>query len=190
MCVLLGAIVGWGILSPIAKHNAWAPGPVDNWENGSRGWILWVGMGLILGDSIIGLGWVILKPLSSWAQRQLRLHRLKRSRSQEIGERDLLLRDSLDTSHQVNTVNSAVDDDWPKTSLVTLRLILWTGTVLLFLYLVTLLGVLREFISPGATLISIVLVPFACFISMRSLGETDNGASIAIGMPTFLWLIR
>lgn len=53
--MLVGAIVGWGILSPVAKHKGWAPGPVNDWDNGSRGWIVWVGMGLILGDSAIGL---------------------------------------------------------------------------------------------------------------------------------------
>ncbi|KAH7019549.1 hypothetical protein EDB80DRAFT_676531 [Ilyonectria destructans] len=36
----LGAVLGWGILSPIARHNGWASGPVGDWENGSRGWIL------------------------------------------------------------------------------------------------------------------------------------------------------
>jgi OPT family oligopeptide transporter len=28
--MLLGAIIGWGILSPLAKHKGWAPGPVSD----------------------------------------------------------------------------------------------------------------------------------------------------------------
>jgi hypothetical protein len=28
--IALGAVIGWGILSPVAKHNGWAPGPVDD----------------------------------------------------------------------------------------------------------------------------------------------------------------
>ncbi|KAH8595341.1 hypothetical protein B0O99DRAFT_686767 [Bisporella sp. PMI_857] len=52
--ILLGAIIGWGILSPVAKHKGWANGPVFGFDNGSRGWILWVGIGLILEDTIIG----------------------------------------------------------------------------------------------------------------------------------------
>ncbi len=35
--MLLGAIVGWGLLSPLAKSRGWAPGPVDDWERGSKG---------------------------------------------------------------------------------------------------------------------------------------------------------
>ncbi|KAF4440054.1 oligopeptide transporter [Fusarium austroafricanum] len=32
---LLGAVIGWGILSPLAKNCGWAPGPVDDFANGS-----------------------------------------------------------------------------------------------------------------------------------------------------------
>ena len=31
--MLIGAIIGWGILSPVAKYQGWAPGPVGDWEN-------------------------------------------------------------------------------------------------------------------------------------------------------------
>jgi uncharacterized oligopeptide transporter (OPT) family protein len=48
--VLIGSVIGWGILSPLAKYNGWAPGPVGDWENGSRGWILWVGIGTLKGS--------------------------------------------------------------------------------------------------------------------------------------------
>lgn len=36
----LGMITGWAILSPLAKLNGWAPGPVSSSTNGSRGWIV------------------------------------------------------------------------------------------------------------------------------------------------------
>lgn len=62
--MLLGAIVGWGILSPLAKNKGWAPGPVDNWSNGSKGWIVWVSLAIMLGDSVINLGWLFLRPVA------------------------------------------------------------------------------------------------------------------------------
>ncbi|KAI9779864.1 MAG: hypothetical protein M1839_007177 [Geoglossum umbratile] len=179
--ILLGAIVGWGILSPVAKHNGWAAGPVGDWDNGSRGWILWVGMGLILGDSAVGLSWAIFKPLIPWAQRRLRARRLKISRSQEMGEQNPLLHDRLNTHRKDDMVDSAVDDNWPTSSLVTPSLILWTSAALLFLYLVSLLGVFRTLLPLPATLIALILVPLGGFVSMRSLGETDDGAALAIG---------
>lgn len=60
--MLLGAIVGWGILSPLAKHRGWAPGPVSDWTTGSKGWIVWISLAVMLADSLISLGWLILRP--------------------------------------------------------------------------------------------------------------------------------
>ncbi|KAK7752369.1 OPT superfamily [Diatrype stigma] len=54
--MLLGAIVGWGILSPLAKHQGWAPGPIDDWETGSKGWIVWTSLAIMLADAIVSLG--------------------------------------------------------------------------------------------------------------------------------------
>ncbi|KAI4255572.1 MAG: hypothetical protein LQ352_002516 [Teloschistes flavicans] len=61
--MLLGAVVGWGILSPLAKSRGWASGPVDSWESGSKGWIVWVSLAVMLADSIISLGWLVLRPV-------------------------------------------------------------------------------------------------------------------------------
>lgn len=38
LSMLLGCIVGWGILSPLAHYQRWAPGPVGDWQTGSKGW--------------------------------------------------------------------------------------------------------------------------------------------------------
>jgi len=61
--MLLGAIVGWGILSPLAKSKGWASGPVDDWETGSKGWIVWVSLAIMLADSVISLGYIAFHPL-------------------------------------------------------------------------------------------------------------------------------
>ena len=37
--MLLGAIVGWGILSPMAKHNGWAVSPINDWDTL---WFTWM----------------------------------------------------------------------------------------------------------------------------------------------------
>lgn len=190
ICMLVGAIVGWGILSPVAKHKGWAPGPVNDWDNGSRGWIVWVGMGLILGDSAIGLCWAIFKPCISWARRQFRAQHLKRPRSQDLDERAPLLDNGLRTHRKANILDSAADDNWSSSSLVTQKLVIWTGAALLILYFITFLGIFRSLVPPLAMVIAIMLVPIAGFISMRSLGETDNGAALAIGMSTSLHLNR
>lgn len=61
--MLLGAIAGWGILSPLAKSKGWAPGPVNDWSNGSKGWIVWVSLAIMLADSVVNLGWLLLRPV-------------------------------------------------------------------------------------------------------------------------------
>jgi hypothetical protein len=61
--MLLGAIVGWAILSPLVKIRGWAPGPVNDWITGSRGWIVWVSLAIMLADSIISLVGIVVEPL-------------------------------------------------------------------------------------------------------------------------------
>lgn len=61
--MLLGAIAGWGILSPLAYSKGWAPGPVKNWSDGSKGWIVWVSLAIMLADSVINLSWLFLRPV-------------------------------------------------------------------------------------------------------------------------------
>lgn len=48
-------IVGWGILSPLAKFEGWAPGPVGDMSTGSRGWILWVSLAIMCADSVVSV---------------------------------------------------------------------------------------------------------------------------------------
>ncbi|KAK8086881.1 hypothetical protein PG994_001855 [Apiospora phragmitis] len=61
--MLIGAIVGWGILSPMAHNHGWAPGPISDWESGSKGWIVWISLAIMLADSVISLGYVAFRPV-------------------------------------------------------------------------------------------------------------------------------
>lgn len=61
--MLLGAVVGWGILSPLAKSRGWAPGDIGDWENGSKGWIVWISLAIMLADAIVSLGYLALRPV-------------------------------------------------------------------------------------------------------------------------------
>ncbi|KAL8944872.1 MAG: hypothetical protein Q9216_000162 [Gyalolechia sp. 2 TL-2023] len=64
--MLLGTLIGWGLLSPLAKSRGWAMGPVDDWESGSQGWIVWVSLAIMLADSVINLGWLVVRSLTSY----------------------------------------------------------------------------------------------------------------------------
>lgn len=61
--MLLGAVLGWAVLSPVAKTKGWAPGAINDWETGSKGWIVWISLAIMLADSVISLGYISLRPV-------------------------------------------------------------------------------------------------------------------------------
>lgn len=67
--VFIGAIIGWAVLSPLAKGAGWAPGPVGDWESGSKGWIVWVSLAIMLADAVVSLGHLLLQTI--WRQQGL-----------------------------------------------------------------------------------------------------------------------
>lgn len=56
--MMLGAILGWAILVPLSDKMNWAPGPIDDWQNGAQGWIMWVSLAIMVGDT--GVSFFIL----------------------------------------------------------------------------------------------------------------------------------
>ncbi|KAJ6256280.1 hypothetical protein Dda_8777 [Drechslerella dactyloides] len=81
LAMLFGAVVGWGILSPLAKWKGWAPGEVSDWKDGSRGWIVWVSLAIMLADSVVSLSMLAGStawPLARRYLRRTRLHRYSR----------------------------------------------------------------------------------------------------------------
>ena len=47
---------GFGILGPYARSKGWAPGAITDWQTGASGWILWVSLAIMVGDSVTSLG--------------------------------------------------------------------------------------------------------------------------------------
>lgn len=60
---MLGAILGWGILSPLAKYKGWAPGTISDWDKGSKGWIVWTSLAIMLADAVVSLGYLAFRPV-------------------------------------------------------------------------------------------------------------------------------
>ena len=54
------------MLGPYARAQGWAPGPINDWQTGAVGWVLWVSLAIMLGDSVTSLA---LLTVSSFAQR-------------------------------------------------------------------------------------------------------------------------
>lgn len=55
LSLVLGSLVAWGVLGPIAQQQGWAPGEVMSYADGPRGWILWPGVALMVSEAMTAL---------------------------------------------------------------------------------------------------------------------------------------
>lgn len=185
MHMLLGAVLGWAILSPIAKNKGWAPGPVEDWANGSKGWIIWVSLAIMLADSIINLGWLILRTsYGSLPWLKAKLQTLKRKgwdgTISEQRRRSHVQYSALHAPTDAEELNIEEDEadlkeetDAPPSELISNR------TIFIFLPLTLVLNVIcmhiafgdiiTPFLSTFATLLAVLL----SIMGVRALGETD-----------------
>ncbi|KAK2810109.1 hypothetical protein FQN50_003304 [Emmonsiellopsis sp. PD_5] len=177
--MLIGAILGWGILSPLAKNRGWASGPVDDWENGSKGWIVWVSLAIMLADSIISLGWLMLRPIVTYGPALFL--KLQHNAARRNSWRGLFNRspqsDYTPIHHQQSSSNPTHDDndndDAPPSQLISTR------TVLILLPLTLVLNVIcmhisfGNLITPALSILATFLALFLSIMGVRALGETD-----------------
>lgn len=193
--MLLGAIIGWGILSPLAKHKSWAPGPVSDWTNGSKGWIVWISLAIMLADSLVSLGWLVLRPLIALTRTYYPVI-LSTFRTHTWRELLTLRITPSRRQHGYTSLSSTTNDDpttTPSNPLAALKSHLATDfepdappehlisnrTTLLFLLLSLILCIIAVHTTfPGLipfrlTLLSLVLALLLSIMGVRALGETD-----------------
>lgn len=186
--MLLGAVLGWGVLSPLARKNEWAPGPVNDWETGSKGWIVWISLGIMLADSLVNLGWLMLRPILSYGRvfapavwDIIRSHKmediLKLNIHSDRGRYAALQSENSegDTFATLKKLASKPDEepDAPPEHLVS------NWTVAIGLVLSVILSVIAVHVTFPST-IPLVLTMFALVLAMllsimgvRAIGETD-----------------
>ncbi|KAI8059182.1 OPT oligopeptide transporter protein-domain-containing protein [Gongronella butleri] len=159
LSMLAGCVVGWGILSPLAYYAGWAPGPVDDWKTGSRGWILWVSLGVMISESVLSLVMVTAKSLLKLYQQQQR----RRSNSHGLVEPD------------------DEEKDVPKK----MRVPTWLtvsgllGSTALCVFLVHV--VFGPILSTHLALIAVGVALVLSVLAVRALGETDLNPVSGIG---------
>lgn len=172
--LFLGTIVGWAVLSPLAKLNGWAPGPVRNWNSGSQGWIIWVGIGLVIGESVVELGWMVVEPLFSRLSNHLAAQTNGQIRRQNLEERVSLL------APRIEQPLEHMDDPWPRKSLFTKFMALFLIPIVFIACAVSIVVVFDQNVQVSAVLVSLILVPLACVVSIRSLGQVESANTLAI----------
>ncbi|EOD46529.1 putative oligopeptide opt protein [Neofusicoccum parvum UCRNP2] len=182
--MLLGAILGWGILSPLAKKRGWAPGPVNDWENGSKGWIVWVSLAIMLADSLVSLGWLILRPIVHYAHAWLpRLFDHFRHQSwSDIFSFDVRSLKSLngytaitDPSDPSALKRDPSDDeeDAPPEHLISTRTTLIGLVLSLGLSIGAVHYVFGNLVPLGLNILGLFLALLLSIMGVRALGETD-----------------
>ncbi|KAF2642513.1 OPT superfamily oligopeptide transporter, partial [Massarina eburnea CBS 473.64] len=183
--MLLGAVIGWGVLSPLAKHRGWAPGPVSDWTDGSKGWIVWISLAIMLSDSLVSLGWLVLRPLISIgklyypnAKGIIKTHTWKELFTLNITRNASYTQLNDGTSANPLTaikhhLDSDNEPDAPPEHLISTR----TTIIGLILSLaLCIIGVHVSFpnlIPFPLTILALVLSLFLSVMGVRALGETD-----------------
>ncbi|RAK98565.1 OPT family oligopeptide transporter [Aspergillus ibericus CBS 121593] len=193
MHMLFGAVLGWAILSPLAKARGWAPGPVDSWEDGSKAWIVWISLAIMLADSLVSLGWLVVRPLvprASMLKDKLLPSRAGRrivsggSTSSNLhsyitySALSPITEESSIPSHPVPSIGrrSATDDDdedAPPSQLISTRTVIILLPLTLILNVVCMHLVFGDIMSPLLSSLATFLAVLLSIMGVRALGETD-----------------
>ena len=185
--MFLGAVLGWAVLSPLAKYKGWASGDVGDWNTGSKGWIVWISLAIMLADAIISLGWLLLKP-TIWYTRVYGAIAVRTLQEKGLGgsvshftnprTRGYSPVNLSDSDPLTKTMSSGPFDDeqeydappdhqiGTKTTLIGLALAL---TFCIFAVQFSFAGI----ISIGLTLLALLLALLLSIMGVRALGETD-----------------
>jgi OPT family oligopeptide transporter len=150
--MLLGALLGWGILAPLAKAKGWAPGEIGDWKTGGRGWILWVSLGIMLADCLVGLCVVTLRTI-------LHLHQ---HRYEQVAN------------------NDKEDEDAPKDQRVSGKVTL-AGLAGSSLLCVIAVKIVFNGVPIYAIVVAIGIALILSVLGVRALGETDLNPVSGIG---------
>lgn len=179
--MLLGCIVGWGILSPLAHVSGWAPGPISDWKTGSKGWILWISLGVMISESIVSLLVVFIKQLIVMIRS--RMHN-SNTTEENVLQRESLMEDYQDDDMRRDDENlqTESEQDVPKDQQVPLYMTVIGMIAAIILCVITIHIVFGNDIMPiSMTLLSIVFAMFLSVLGVRALGETDLNPVSGIG---------
>ncbi|KAK9447304.1 OPT oligopeptide transporter protein-domain-containing protein [Limtongia smithiae] len=173
--MLLGAVLGWGILAPMATKMGWAPGPIDDWKTGGQGWILWISLAIMVVDSIISFSVVVGMSLyRSFERKRLEYTSIPAERMQPT--------DEIDEEEEADDAVDIVDEDVdaPPEHLVS-DIVTYggiAGTTLLCIVAI-------KIVFPVTPLYAIFAAVFIAFVlsilGVRALGETDLNPVSGIG---------
>lgn len=198
--MLLGTVTGWAVLSPIAKYNGWAPGPVRDWKMGSRGWITWISLSALLADTSVSFLWLILGSFVATAKSVASRsywtwNSLKHWVRQKIAFTDLHRSDyryssvpatptSATNPCQTENESTEIERTTTPTPALGHRFIYAALTLAILICLVTTQYTFNNLVSVSPILLAIVVSLVLSVMAIKSLGETDMNPVSGIGKLT------
>lgn len=173
----VGMVVGWAVLSPLAKTAGWASGKVSSTVDGSRGWILWVALAIMIAESIISLIPITVSYIKDLSRRKEDHDRRNQvfatpDSPDEAAERDAYFDPPEDDEPEHEPPERLVPNSWFATGL-------GVSAVLGVLLVWVVFG--SDGIHPWATALGLVLASVLSLVGVRALGQTDINPVSGIG---------
>ncbi|KAI8147470.1 OPT oligopeptide transporter protein-domain-containing protein [Fennellomyces sp. T-0311] len=185
--MLLGCVIGWGILSPIAHYAGWAPGPVSDWKTGSKGWILWISLGVMIAESIVSLGIVLVRSIVKFTYRRKtqgpRYHRVDADdRASDANNAETHIEQEWTEEEEGRNGAEKEETDAPPEQLVkpsTTLIGLAASTALCVCTVAIIFG--TDVLPVRMAILAVAVAMFLSILAVRALGETDLNPVSGIG---------
>ncbi|KAI9257239.1 OPT oligopeptide transporter protein-domain-containing protein [Phascolomyces articulosus] len=188
LSMLLGCVIGWGILSPIAHYAGWAPGPVSDWKTGSKGWILWISLGVMIAESVVSLGIVAVRSIIKLTNYQKnhgaggRYQRVPNDHESDADVAESHIEQEWTEEIEGHRSQEEKETDAPpeqlvKTSTTIIGLI--GSTALCVCVIAILFG--TDVLPIRMAILAIAVAMFLSVLAVRALGETDLNPVSGIG---------
>lgn len=174
LSMLLGCVIGWGVLSPVAYYAGWAPGPIDDWKTGSKGWILWISLGVMIAESCVSLIVVFVRTIV----KTVRLKQEEGLFSTVSNGNESVQEEMIE--HVLE--EEIVEVDAPLSQQVSKKVAI-IGLIASSILCAVLVRVVfgAEAMPIGMTFVSILIAMFLSVLGVRALGETDLNPVSGIG---------
>ncbi|WFC97558.1 OPT super [Malassezia yamatoensis] len=179
--MVLGAIVGWAVLSPLAHAMNWTTGEPLDAENGGRGWMLWVALAVMCSESVISVLALMMssggKDLVNWGRGIERRIALNTNVNEALlpprnspHPPDSLPTDDADARSDISQVE---EDDEPPERKTSMNWVVGGLIVSSIVGVASVAGAVGPIIPAWATLLAFILASLFSVLAVRALGETD-----------------
>lgn len=193
--MLFGAILGWGILAPIARNLGWIPADADvhDWDKGVQGWILWCSLSIMVVDSVVGFIVIAVKSLikfwfvdnksellTSLLDDSMESMLLEEERAINFKRRSTAV--SVRRQETIRLANAELEHEVDSKHLVHITTVvsgLIISAISCIVFVIYLFGV--DIIPVYTMVTALILALFLSVLGIRALGETDLNPVSGIG---------